>query len=53
MTVKKESLYEIINNNGITVVNSAISKNLSRVKCSHIATFINTFGRFLIGKCTD
>jgi hypothetical protein len=35
-----ESLHKISNDNGVRVVNSAASKNVT-VQCSHIVTFIN------------
>jgi hypothetical protein len=41
LTIGNESLHEIIIDNVVIVVNFATSNNLSRVKCSHIATFIN------------
>jgi len=41
-TVRKQCLHKMNNNNGARVVNSVISKNLSRLQCSHIATIINT-----------
>jgi hypothetical protein len=50
-TTVNESLHEINNNNnnnnnnnGVRVVNFATPKNLSRVQCYHIATFINPLG---------
>jgi hypothetical protein len=35
-TIGNESLHEISNENGVRVVNFAISKNLAKVQCSHI-----------------
>jgi hypothetical protein len=49
-TVGNESLHVINNDNGGIVVKFATSKNLSRVKCFHIATLINTFGLILMAK---
>jgi len=40
-TFRNQSLHEISNDNKIRVVNFAMSKNLSGVQCSHIATLIN------------
>jgi hypothetical protein len=34
-------LHKISNNNGVSVVIFATFKNLSKVQCSHIVTFIN------------
>jgi hypothetical protein len=47
-----ESLYEISNDNGVRVVNFATSKNLSKVQCSHIITFINLLGHPLMERLT-
>jgi hypothetical protein len=47
-TFGNESLHEIINDNGVGVVNFATSKNLF-VKSTG-ATFINTLGLLLMGK---
>jgi hypothetical protein len=49
-TIKNESLYKMINDNGVKVINFATSKNLSRVQCSHITTFINILGLLLMAK---
>jgi hypothetical protein len=49
-TIENESIHEISNVSGITVVNFATSKKLSRAQCSHIAIFINMFGILLMGK---
>jgi hypothetical protein len=43
-TTGNESLHEISNGNRVQVVNFTISKNLSKVQCSHIMTFINSLG---------
>jgi hypothetical protein len=43
-TIGNESLLEISNDNGVRVVNFATSKNLVKVQCSHIVTFINLLG---------
>jgi hypothetical protein len=43
-----ESLYGASNDNSVRVVNFATLKNLSRAQQSHITTFINTFGLFLM-----
>jgi hypothetical protein len=45
-TVRNENLHKISNDNGVRVVSFAASKNLSRVKCSHIMAFKNRFGLF-------
>jgi hypothetical protein len=46
-----ESLPEIGNDNGVTVVNLKYEEVLwSRVQCFHIATFTNTLGLLLIRK---
>jgi hypothetical protein len=48
-----KSSHEICKDNGITLVNSATSKNLVvKVKCSLIATLINTPGPLLRERCT-
>jgi len=44
-----ESLHEISDDEGVRIINFA-TKNLSGVKCSHIAAFINTFGLLRMGK---
>jgi hypothetical protein len=36
-----ESLHKISNDNGVRVVNFATSKNLTKVRCPHVATFTN------------
>jgi hypothetical protein len=51
-TIANENLHEISNDNRVRAVNTAILKNLSRIQCSHIATFINTLG-FLMQKWSD
>jgi hypothetical protein len=48
-TVANESLHEISNDNGVRLVNSASE---SKVRCSHIATSMNIFGRLQMGKPT-
>jgi hypothetical protein len=40
-TVEKKSLNEIVIIMELRVMNFAMSKNLSRVQCSHITAFIN------------
>jgi hypothetical protein len=42
--IEYESLHEIHNHNGVRVINFATSKNLSKIQCSHIVTFINLLG---------
>jgi hypothetical protein len=52
-TIGNESLHGISNDNGVRLVNFATSKTSeSKVRCSHIATFINILGRLQIGKPT-
>jgi hypothetical protein len=52
-TIGNESLHAISNDNGVRVVNLAHPKiSLSKVRCSHIVTFINLLGHLLIGGCT-
>jgi exonuclease III len=51
-TVGNERLHKTSNDNGVRVVNFATSKNLSEVQCSHIVTFINLIGHFLMGRRT-
>jgi hypothetical protein len=51
-TIKNESLHEVTNDNGVRVVNHAMSKNLSRVQCSHTTIFIKTLVLLLMGKHT-
>jgi hypothetical protein len=43
-TIGNECLHEINNDNGIRVENFATCKDLSKVKCSHIITFISLLG---------
>jgi hypothetical protein len=43
-TTGNENLHEISNDNEVRVVNFATSKNLPKVQCSHIVTFINLLG---------
>jgi hypothetical protein len=45
--IVNESLHEANNNNGVRVINSATSKNLSRAHF-HTTTFINTLGLLLM-----
>jgi hypothetical protein len=52
LAIGSESLHEINNDNMATVVTVATSKNLSRVQCSHIATFTNTLGLLMVGRRT-
>jgi hypothetical protein len=49
-TIRNDTLHGISNANGVAVLNFATSKNLSRVQCFHITTFINTLGLLLMGK---
>jgi hypothetical protein len=52
-TIGKESLHEIGNDNGVRVVNFARSKNfMSKLQCSHIATFINILEYLQMGTLT-
>jgi hypothetical protein len=43
-TIGSVSLHEISNDSGVKVANLAISKNLSRERCSHTTTFVNLLG---------
>jgi hypothetical protein len=53
-TLGNVSLHKINSDNGVRVLNFAISKKCdSRVQCSHIITFINTLGLILMGKHTS
>jgi hypothetical protein len=52
-TTGNENLHKISNDNGIRVVNFAASKILlSKVRCSHIVTYINLLGHLLLGRRT-
>jgi hypothetical protein len=51
-TTGNESLHETSNDNGVRVVKFATSKNLTKVKCSHIITFINVLGYLLVESVT-
>ncbi|PNF17039.1 hypothetical protein B7P43_G00842 [Cryptotermes secundus] len=52
-TIGNESLHEISNDDGVRVINYAISKTLlSKVQCSHIVTSINLLGYLLMGRYT-
>jgi hypothetical protein len=52
-TIGKASLHEISNDNGVRVVNFAISKSYTvKVRCFHIVTFINLLGHLLMGRRT-
>jgi hypothetical protein len=51
-TAGNESLHEISNDNGVTVVKFATSKTLSKLQCSHIVTFINLLGHLLLENAT-
>jgi hypothetical protein len=52
-TLGNESLHEISNDNGVTVVNFATSKSLIvKSMSSYIATFINLLGHLLMERCT-
>jgi exonuclease III len=46
--VDNGSLHEVSNDNRVSVVNFATSKNLSRAQHSHTVTFINTLGLLLL-----
>jgi hypothetical protein len=50
-TIGNENLHEISNDNGVIVVNFATSK-MSKVRRSHIVTFINLRGHLLMGRYT-
>jgi hypothetical protein len=53
VAIGNESWHEITNDNGVKVVNFAISKNLAvKVKCSHVVTFIISLGHFLMERRT-
>jgi hypothetical protein len=52
-TTGNESLHKISNDNEVRVVNFATSKNLSKVRCSHIITFINLLGHLLMERLND
>jgi hypothetical protein len=47
-TIVNESLDKFSNNNGVTIVNFATSKNLSKVECFHTITFIHLAGYLLM-----
>jgi hypothetical protein len=47
-TTVNESLHEISNDNGVRVVHFVTSKNLSKVLCPHIVTFINLLAHLLM-----
>jgi hypothetical protein len=52
-TIGNKSLYEISNDNGVRVVNLSHIKILhSKVRCSHIAIYINILGHLQMGKPT-
>jgi hypothetical protein len=51
-TIANESSHEISNDNGVRIGNFATLKNMSKVQCSHIVTFINAFGHLLIRRHT-
>jgi hypothetical protein len=46
--IGNESLHEASTDNGVRIVNSATSKNLSGAQHSHTTTFINTLGLLLM-----
>jgi hypothetical protein len=46
--IGNDSLHEANNDNGVRVIDFATSKTLSRAQNLHTATFINTFGLFLM-----
>jgi hypothetical protein len=50
--IGNESLHQISNDNGVRVVNFSTSKNLSKVQCFHIITFINLLGLPLTERLT-
>jgi hypothetical protein len=45
-TIGNERLHEVGKGNGVRVVDFVISRSLSGTQCSHIETFINTFGLY-------
>jgi hypothetical protein len=51
-TIWNESLHKINDDNGVRVVNFAISKNLSKVQCSHIVTLIYLLEHLLMKTLT-
>jgi hypothetical protein len=52
-TIRNESLHEISSDNGVRLINSATLKTSeSKVRYSHIATFINILGHLQKGKST-
>jgi hypothetical protein len=51
-TTGNESSHKISDDNGVIVVNFATSKNLSKVQCSHIITFINLLGHIMMERLT-
>jgi hypothetical protein len=56
LIIGNESLQEVINVNGVRVVNFATSKNLSRALHSHTTTFIHTLGFLMVShiiRCLD
>jgi hypothetical protein len=54
-TIQNERLREVSNDEApIRIVNFATTKNQkSKVQCSHITTFTNTFGHLQVGKFTS
>jgi hypothetical protein len=51
-TTRNKSSHEISNDNGVRVVNFATAKNLPKVQCCHIITFINLLGHLLMERHT-
>jgi hypothetical protein len=51
-TIGNESLHESSNDDGVRLVKSATSKNLSKVQYSHIVIFINLLVHLLMGTLT-
>jgi hypothetical protein len=52
-TIGNQSLHQISNDNGVRVLNCATFKfSLSKVRCSHIVTFMNSLGHLLMERHT-
>jgi hypothetical protein len=52
-TIGNERLHATSNGNGVRVVNLSHPKfSLSKVRCSHIVTFVKLLGHFLMGERT-
>jgi hypothetical protein len=53
LIIRNERLHEISNDNGVSVVSFATSKNLTvKVRCAHVITFINSLGHLLMERHT-